>query len=291
MGNSPVCAILISYNPAPDVSKNIGILCSQFRHVVVVDNTPDAETPLAPHDLDGTDACTVIRNYKNLGIAAALNIGIRRAIAMDFQWIVTFDQDSQIREGYVEAMLSEYDEASRYCRVGVVCPRYQGAQTGVFLPTWRAANGDILACMTSGSMLRADTFEAVGPMDELLFIDYVDIEYCLRLRRAGFKVIESQKAILIHSLGNITERKFLGRTLSATNHSAKRRYYITRNRLVLMKRYLFRDPEWVSTDFKSMAVETVKIFLVEKDRLAKARYICQAIYDALWGRLGPRVPL
>ena len=259
--------------------------------MVVVDNTPDSQPSSVIYDLERMDVCTVIRNHKNLGIATALNIGIRRAIAMGFPWIVTFDQDSQIPSGYVEAMLSGYDEAAEHCRVGMLCPRYRDARLGRLLPTRRANNGDIMDGMTSGSMIQAETFLSFGPMEEDFFIDYVDLEYCLRLRTAGLKIVECPKAVLSHSLGRITEHNFLGRRTSTTNHSAKRRYYITRNRLVVMKRYFSKDREWVIGDFKGMVADMAKIFLLEKDRLAKARYIFQGICDALLGRLGPRVPL
>jgi rhamnosyltransferase len=83
----------------------------------------------------------------------------------------------------------------------------------------------------------------------------------------------------------------LGRSLYNTNHSAKRRYYITRNRLILMKRYLYKDPEWVKYDLSKMMQETLTLFFFERDRLTKSMYMMRAVFDAVFGRLGQRVPL
>jgi len=291
MRNPLVCGVVISFHPSSQILKNVEALSRQVGHVVVVDNTPDSCTVNVLGDLERLDICTVIRNQKNLGIATALNIGIRQAISMGLDWIITFDQDSHIPDRYVEAMLLGYEEAAKHCRVGIMCPKYQDAGLGVLLYTHKAANGDVFACMTSGSMMQASRFDLLGSMEEDLFIDYVDLEYSLRMRAAGFKVIECSKAILAHSLGRITQHKIFSKKYTTTNHSAKRRYYITRNRLVLIKRYFYQDREWALADFTGMVKETVKIFLAEQDKVSKARYIGLGIWDAIFNRLGPRVPL
>ncbi len=291
MGGSQVCGLIISYHPSREIDRNITILNEQVGSILVVDNTPDLRADEVLRDLESKGICTVIRNNENLGIAAALNVGIRHAISRGFQWIIAFDQDSKIPSGYVEAILSTYKEASANYKVGVVCPQYEDARLGGVLKAHRAANGDLFSCFTSGSIMEAATFRALGLMEENLFIDFVDIEYCLRMRAVGFKVIESKQAILAHSLGRITWHRVLGVTFYTTNHSPGRRYYITRNRLVMMRRYLYKDREWVISDFKGMVVDTVKILLAEQDKLLKMKYMMRGVYDALMYRLGPRVAL
>lgn len=291
MRNSQVCGIVISFHPSFQILKNIDLLSEQVGHMVVVDNSPDSAAVNVLSDLARMETCTVIHNHKNLGIATALNIGIRQAISMGFPWVITFDQDSQIRDGYIGEMLSAYREAVPHTKVGILFPRYEDARLCIVLPTHRNTNGDVVACMTSGSMMQAETFQACGPMEDAFFIDYVDLEYCLRMRAAGFKVIECPKAILAHSLGHITQHKIFNKNFYTTNHNAKRRYYITRNRLVLMRRYFSKDREWAIAEFKGMAFETVKILLAEQDKASKVRYMVRGIYDAIFNRLGPRVPL
>ncbi|MHB8304114.1 MAG: glycosyltransferase family 2 protein [Acidobacteriaceae bacterium] len=291
MRNVLVCGVVISYCPSSQILKNVEVLSREVGHVVVVDNTPDPGSVDVLSNLEYLESCTVIRNHNNLGIATALNIGIRHAIAMGFLWIVTFDQDSQVRDGYIEEMLSAYWEAATHTKVGILFPRYEDARLGIVLPTHRNTNGDVVACMTSGSMMQAETFQACGPMEDAFFIDYVDLEYCLRMRAAGLKVIECPKAILAHSLGRITQHIIFGKKYTTTNHSAKRRYYITRNRLILIRRYFSKDREWALADFTGMVKETAKIFLAEQDKVSKTRYMVRAIWDAIFNRLGQRVPL
>lgn len=289
MRYSSICGVVVTFRPSPQVFKNLEVLGEQVGHTIVVDNTPDAENVLA--DLERLEFCKAIRNQKNLGLAEALNIGIRQAISMGCEWIFTFDQDSQITDGYVENMLAAHDDASRHSRVGMVFPAAQDARLGFTYSPARSTNGDVLVGMTSGALLHREVFTSVGPMESEFVIDQIDFDYCLRMRRLGFRLIDCPKALLVHSLGYLTFHKFLGRSLYNTNHSAKRRYYITRNRLILMKRYLYKDPEWVRYDLSKMMQETLTLFLFERDRLTKSIYMARAVFDAVFGRLGQRVPL
>ncbi|HWF65915.1 MAG TPA: glycosyltransferase family 2 protein [Acidobacteriaceae bacterium] len=291
MGSHLIGAVVVSYNPSREILRNVAILSGQVGHVVVVDNTPSTNAQSVIDELEQRGGCTVIRNKKNLGIATALNIGIRAAISKGAVWIVTFDQDSHIGDGFIDAMLATYREAMLHSKVGILCPRYKDARLGVFLPMRRAANGDISGCFTSGAMTHADTFRSMGLMEEALFIDYVDHEYCLRLRCAGYKIVECPEAILQHSLGRITSRVLLGKTALLTNHSPRRHYYISRNRLTMIERYLFKDKEWALREIKGLLMDSVKVVLLEKQKLSKACYILRGLFDSLFGRMGLRVSL
>ncbi len=108
MEESLVCAVLISHFPPREVLTNVALLIDQVAHVVIVDNTPASEPSPVIRSLENNSRCTVIRNGENRGIAAALNTGIRCAIALGYQWVVTFDQDSRIGDGYIASMFSAY---------------------------------------------------------------------------------------------------------------------------------------------------------------------------------------
>lgn len=286
-----VCAVVVSYKPSRDLVHNARSALSQLAHVIIVDNTPTEEMPEALTYLEREPSCTILRQGANLGIASALNIGIRHALAVGFLWVITLDQDSWMRDGYVEEMLSTYRRTAASKRVGMVCPRYQDELLGIPDVAPRSKNGDVFVCITSGALIPAETFRVLGPLEDDFFIDSVDHEYCLRLRAAGLQILECPTAILVHSLGRIGKYKLLRRHYYTTNHNARRRYYITRNRLVLMKRYFFRDREWTAFDGKRMLRETALIFMLEEDRLSKAKFMILGFWDAIFNRLGQRVAL
>lgn len=291
MNNAPVYAVLVSYHPGDEVVGNVRALLEQVDHVVVVDNTP-VDKPSEPlGEISGMDRCTVIFNRENLGIAAALNIGIRFALTHGAEWILTSDQDSRVQENYVEEMLRCHAESSKKTTIGMVCPRYVDDRVGGEIPLNKNSSGEIVGCWTSGSMARAEVYKIVGLYEEPLFIDFVDHEYCMRMRSQGFQIVQSREAVLKHSLGRITPRRFLGGISLVTNHSAARRYYISRNRLVLIRRYFRRDREWALTETKGLIMDSVTVLRFEKNKIAKFNSIVRALFDGLFNRLGQRVPL
>ena len=284
-----VCAVIVSYNPHPTFLANISAIGGQAGHVVVVDNgsASDAEQYLSA--LEVHQECTVIRNHQNLGIAAALNIGVSWAMERGFDWIATFDQDSRVSDGFIVQMLESYRQASNPEKVAIVAPTYVDRESGMQQPIMRARSGENLVTMASGNMLPSSTIRSVGAFDESLYMDYVDIEYCLRARRKGMRILQSP-AVLFHSCGRLTQHRLFGCRFGASNHSAERRYYITRNRVRLMMPFA-ADWSWLWREIKMMLAEATKIALVEDNKWKKFRAMAAGIADALSGKMGKQLEL
>lgn len=71
-------------------------------------------------------------------------------------------------------------------------------------------------------MIPIEVIDKVGGMNDDMFIDGVDFEWCLRARNYGYKILQCTSAKLIHELGNGNSDKVL-------SHSPNREYYIVRN--------------------------------------------------------------
>jgi rhamnosyltransferase len=76
--------------------------------------------------------------------------------------------------------------------------------------------------------------------------------------------------------------------MSPTNHSPLRRYYVTRNRLSVWRRYARSDGRFVAMEMRQSIREWVGIAFAETDRPAKLRAILAGFRDALLGRYGAR---
>jgi rhamnosyltransferase len=284
-----VCAVVVTYNPHPTFMGNIAAVGAQVNHIVVVDNGSSDETGQHLKVLEARADCTVIRNPQNLGIAVALNLGVKYAMDAGFDWVATFDQDSRVSDGFISQMLESYRQASHPEKVAIIAPTYVDRESGVYAPVTRARGGEILTTMSSGSMMPSSTIRYLGTFDESLYMDYVDIEFCLRARRMGMRILQSP-AVLFHSLGRITHHRFFGRDFAATNHAAGRRYYITRNRLRLLMNYA-TDWPWMWRESKAILSETVKIALVEDNKWRKFRAVIMGTIDALSGKAGKTIEL
>jgi len=119
--------------------------------------------------------------------------------------------------------------------------------------------------ITSGNMLNLELYKENGPCREDFFIDFVDIEYCLRAKKKGLRVTTLDSVVMEHHIGK--PRKVL--FFTTTNHPPSRRYYITRNRIAVWREYFSVDPEYVKYNILRFAKETAKTILGEHKKSLK----------------------
>ncbi len=287
-----ICAVVVTYFPARSVVENVRLLAAQTDEVLVIDNGTEGASLEYLKRLHGMQKVTVILNGKNLGIAAALNIGARYAIEHDYPWLATFDQDSRVPADYIGNMLAGRNAIEMNEGPVILAPVYFDEAIN---QTWSGGREDGLAggcretdaVITSGSVMSTGLFDEVGFFDEGLFIDYVDFDFCLRCRQKGFKIRQLSHVVLNHGLGRMTKHGALGRDIVTSNHNPVRRYYITRNRLIVYGRYLHTLPRWVLRDIAQFIKEAVKILAFEEQKSAKFMMMSLGAWHAFINRRGP----
>jgi rhamnosyltransferase len=273
-----VAGTVVLYHPGPEVVENVRSWSGQVEIIFVVDNSEDeASEVLAP--ISVMEKVVLIRNGRNEGVARALNIGAEKAVAGGYDYLLTMDQDSSAAPDMVEKMLACPGESGGG-RVGMLSPFHVTTPEGA--PPVGVASQEVMTPMTSGCLLYLAAFAEVGPFREDFFIDFVDNEYCLRLRRHGFRVLRANEALLRHRVGDT--RKF--GPFIATNHSPLRRYYKTRNRFRVFCDY-FRDfPGHCLFDMIRLAKEIGSILLFEQDKFAKLEMMWRGWCDFRRGKFG-----
>ncbi len=291
MKNS-ICAVIVTFRPVADHLQNALRARAQVEKLVVVDNGSSDEA-LAPfRAASQRGEFTLIENGENLGIAAALNTGIRWGKAQGCEWALLFDQDSTVTDGMVGIMLAAYDGAAQREHVGTIVPTYIDRTSGNEMPVERSKTGQILTVSTSSSLIPQTVFERCGYFREDFVIDQIDYEFCLRIIAAGYTIVQCPDARLLHSLGERREYEVGGRhLLTSTHHNARRRYYIIRNRVVLFGMYWRKFPAYCFNLFGLTFKDTVKILLVENDKGEKLKNTVKGLIDGLLGRMGKRVQL
>lgn len=245
-----VCGVVSAFNPGTENVANVSWLMRYVEHVVVVDDGSPCDVSGALEEMERAGA-VVVTLATNSGIARALNVGIREAIERwDPEWIVTMDQDSRFTGDYVASALATAQASRTPETVGMVCAE---SHNHIPLPTWGSQEEpQIFDPMTSGTLVRTSTFNDVGFFDEGFFIDCVDSEFNARLRERGLRALAGRGCNLEHSLGNARPMKILGwharlgsKKLFIYYHAPFRVYYITRNSLILARRYALKQPTWV----------------------------------------------
>jgi rhamnosyltransferase len=287
-----VCAVIITFRPVAEHLENAIKARPQVRKLVVVDNG-SSELALAPFRAARQQAdFHLIENGENLGIAAALNAGIRWAKAQGCDWVLLFDQDSTVTDGLVDTMFAAYDADPDREKIGTVVPLYIDRFSGNEMPVERSRQGQILTVSTSSSLIPQSVFENCGYFREDFVIDQIDYEFCLRIVAAGYRIVQCQDATLLHSLGERREYGVGGKhLLTSTHHNARRRYYIMRNRVVLLRIYWRKFPSYCFNLFTLTWKDTIKILMVEKEKGEKLKNTFKGLVDGILGRMGKRVQL
>jgi rhamnosyltransferase len=129
-------------------------------------------------------------------------------------------------------------------------------------------------------------FAKLGPFDEKLFIDHVDIEYCFRARASNVPLYATPALTLSHRIGDLRRHKLGPFEMMTFNHPWYRRYYSARNAVQLFLRYGRRYPIVFMANLLTLR-EIFYIALLEDAKLAKLTGILLGIVDGLCGRLGP----
>lgn len=279
-----VAAIIISYNPDNNLLDSINLLINQVEKIIIVDNGSESQKKKNINLIKDIDnkKIEVIFNEENLGIAIALNIGVKEALNQGYNWILTMDQDSKASSNMVEKMLEVYntiDESERKDILSIfpnfVDERIQSIEENSNMNSYEYVDADI----TSGNLLRAEVFDKVGFFDDSLFIDLVDTDFCMRLNEKNIKMIKVRDAILYHSLGESQSVKSIFGKFNTSNHSALRRYYMTRNRFYTWEKYKDLNSFTLNRDKKLFKKEFVKIILGEKDKVNKIKMVFRGYKD------------
>jgi rhamnosyltransferase len=246
-----VVAIVVTYQPdSVRLGELLKAITQQADSVVVVDNGSANDVAAILKSI-GDARLNFKPLGKNLGIAAAHNAGIHWARGRGAKYVLLMDQDSVPDLGMVAALKSAHqDLVVAGHKVAAVGPRFRDVESGHLAPHVRfgrtrfapvACEADQRVVMTdllisSGSLIAIEVLDAVGEMDEQLFIDQVDTEWVLRARAKGYLAWGHCAASMTHSLGEQRRRVWLGRWREIPLHKPFRYYYMFRNSILLQRR-------------------------------------------------------
>ena len=285
-----VVAVIVTLGPDRDVIRHVETLIGRVARVVVVDNGSEPGAAQVLDSVAALPSAEVIRNPANLGIARALNQGAEVAIAAGADWLLTLDQDAEPADEIVSVAGRTFDAYPDRDRIAVIGSTSFEASRAGWVPGESRGQPWIEAVnvITAGSFVSLAAFRDIGGFREDLFIDYVDTEFCLRARARGYRVLASRVPAMTHRIGQPTERRIGLRAVHPTNHSAFRRYYITRNRFFVWRHYWRKEPRFVAKDILAAHKELVKLVLFEQDRGAKIRAMAAGLRDGLRSVTGER---
>jgi rhamnosyltransferase len=287
--------VIVSYNPSEKDLNSIRKIIETYNYVVIVDNSSEDQKEVCRLK---TENCSVICNKSNKGLAFALNQGCRFGVEHNFKYCLLLDQDSVMTDGSLEQLIKIHENLGDKC--GIASPKIflrngeNFVESNYLVKTCygfkkkRVENEPlkVLINITSGSMIKLETWKKVGEFRSDFFIEGIDDEYALRLNSMGYDVIISNEAKLVQQYGNMSENEIWGKKVYTTNHSALRRTYCYRNKIVIMKEYFFKEKSYVFFQILSLIRKLLLIIIFEDKKCEKLTGIFRGIKYGLQGKMG-----
>lgn len=292
MMKAKIYSIIVSYLPN---QHSLLRLCSRLvadgSKVIIVDNTEEPYLNVENFPVE----CKIISLGLNTGIAHAQNKGIQEALGDGAEVIVFFDQDSTIIPRFLRRLtlplrLGTPDMVAPLCVDDISNDEYASVRVGKYGKPIAIYRGntqepyEVDVVISSGMAATREVFQTVGMLDEGLFIDFVDTEWCLRCRSRGVPIRVVPAAIMKHRIGIKSIR--IGR-FSVLVHTPERCYFQLRNCFHLLRMshvpFLFALCEAFS-----VFLNRIVLLVIVPRRLDYLKAYLFAIRDGLVGVKGPR---
>ncbi len=295
------CAIVLSWNGREDTLRCLESLARvEYPELAVVcvdngstDGSQQAVRERFPH-------VVLIEAGANLGYAGGNNLGLRHALESGARWMMLVNNDVTVAPDVIEG----FERGARMCpRAGILAgkvyfadrprtiwfagqrvsellgysgrPRGYGRPDGPRYARVRHTGRAVGALMA----VSREAIEAVGLFDEQLFAYVEDVDWALRVRRAGLEVVFVPGARAWHRVSASTGGE------ATSTHTL---YYGVRNTVTVLERQRPLGP--VGTVLRRIAILTAfSMHALTRSNRRKALHAVRTGFgDALRGRLGPR---
>jgi rhamnosyltransferase len=264
-------SVVVLYKPDNLVKQRLLSLANESDFLLIVVNQstyPDELSKLSTNS-------KIIILGENLGLAKALNIGIKECLTNeDCNFIALFDQDSNISNGTLRSIEKLFlNQKDNVAAIGHYITDVKKNNSN---NTHLSITSIVDYTITSGTIYSRIALEKIGLMDETFFIDFIDYEWHYRAKQHGYITLIANHCRLVHNLGDNFINFFGIRKPIHTN--TIRHFYITRNQMILINR------NYIS--LKQKIIFTFKLFyripgyiVYSKNRWSTIRYILKGIAD------------
>ena len=298
-----ISIIIVNYNTPDDTKATIQSL-SEINHsgfdyrIIVVDNGSKELLTFNKAFLKKNNKVDLLRSESNLGFSGGNNLGIQHAIDhYDSDYYLLLNSDTIVEQNFLQAL---YEMMKKDQKIGLACSKiyfHKGyeyfadsySESEKHRVLWyvggkidwtnllsyhigidevdrghfdRAAETDYAT--GCAMMISREVIERVGRLDDRFFLYSEDVDFSLRVREAGLKVMYCPDSVVYHKIGRS----------SGGAGSPLQQYYQTRNRLFLTFRH---------APFRSKLTALHLIFnILQKGNRSERK----AVLDLLIGRMG-----
>jgi GT2 family glycosyltransferase len=238
-----VSIVIVVWNNYPDTQECLNSLMRlnylNYKIIVVDNGSTDNSGLLVKKNYYDI---IVLQNNENIGYTGGCNTGLSYACyEMDADYCLILNNDTVIRDPNFLDTLTK--TAEQHKEAGIVAPivydyadsnsiQSAGAQVNLFMGRARPiveVNTNIIrsdAVHGCAFLVKRETIEDVGMLDDQFYLYWEEIDYCLRVKQAGYQILITPETSILHK----SSRTIGGRGSTYT-------YYFFRNRLLLMRKH------------------------------------------------------
>lgn len=304
---NPLCEdiipIIVTYNPdEKTLVASINALLDQVKTIVIVDNgsVNGVGALLQQLQLQQPDALCFLALHQNLGLGKAFNAGIAIARNMHAAFVLLMDQDSIPEPGMLQELRRAHASLLHQGKqIAAVGASYRNQTSKGLAPFTKLTSFGLakIHCdghtdfvhpdflISSGSLIPIQALDQIGGMDEELFIDHIDTEWCFRAQSKGYEVFGVCRAVMSHALGDRQVRIWWGRWRTIAFHQPFRYYYMFRNSVLLWKRSYMPDT-WKRADKLRTLSAFIFFTIFSPNRLSNLQMMLKGLWHGFNHRAG-----
>ncbi len=300
--NTKIIALIVCYFPDIKILLNlISKLSFQVDEIMLLDNG-GTKDQIYSH-LPFYKNLNLVSFEDNIGIASALNYGFDFASTKNYEFAITFDQDSDPSIKMVAGLLEAWKSIQKINpKIGAIGPKFYDSRGGVNYPflsmkgsgffvkkifSAQHLNFDVSPVdllITSGMLVPVSMWIEGYKFNDDLFIDYVDTEWCFRVKNSGFQNYGYFGEQMNHQVSDSPGFVFLG--MMILSYSPIRRYFYYRNTI----KYLQFNHVPAGNKLRlliGLIIRTPLIFFVDLNPVRSLKFALIGILDGIAGQGGP----
>lgn len=269
-----VIALVSVFFPSEENVNNIKKISNQVSFTYICDNSPSKNECLS-----SLERCEYIFNDANLGLSRGFNKILKQKEFQENDYLVFFDQDSSIDNGFIQKLIDEYEKIElQGIKIGGIGPNFYNSFSSkdeTLIDSKINANVKVDSIMTSSFLCKFSTLKEIAFWNENVFLDLSDWDLCWRLKAAGYSCYIASQILLQHTLGK-GEKKFF--FFKVKEGRPFRVYYQTRDCLRLI------TEKYVPLKYKvrfllMLTVRPIVHFVFLGNRKERIKYFIKGIHD------------
>ncbi|MFZ6028807.1 MAG: glycosyltransferase family 2 protein [Chloroflexota bacterium] len=292
-----VLIIILNWNGKEDTLaclKSLGQIDYPNAGILVIDNASSDDSVAAlraayPH-------IRRIENAANLGFVGGNNQGLETAVQEGYDYALLLNNDTEVAPDFLSRLVQA---AHADPEIGITGPQiYYFARPEVLWSAggridWQRGETSMIGIGLTQSgqstapygvdfvtgcalLIKTSVVAQVGPLDERFFAYYEETEWCVRVARAGYRILLVPAAKIWHKI-----------SAEAREASPRVHYYMTRNQLLFLRCTRANWQAWAATYFKN--ARTLLSWTLKpkwRHKAPQRRAMWQAIADFHRGRFG-----